>query len=369
MARVLVVALGPEVAGWLTGTEHDVADVRPDELERSIATRQGIDVLVLDLDTPELGLAAVRVARASGATAPMLLLSSDRARWNAADLRTVSAGQARLLPRDRATLQVALQLSLDAHGMNAASPSGVPRTRHSLRLPNLSSESAVLDFDDRRRPEAPPEVPSAHAGRVLHRFRRRHDVVELTTSEQLAPTDPADTAPSVLELVRQLSDRAAELYSVPETALAIVSDAVERTRAHAGAILVPDSPGPPYQLWRVAGGMGLRPLEGRYELDDGAWLIQQVVTGDKGLLIEDTDIVREQLRGAPLASWRHLLAAPLAAVASVLVLARRDDPPFSEHDLAALAGLTVEAGPRLDAAMAARTRARDLSELRDEGGG
>jgi hypothetical protein len=53
-------------------------------------------------------------------------------------------------------------------------------------------------------------------------------------------------------------------------------------------------------------------------------------------------------------------------VDAIVLLARREDPPFSETELTALATLGVEAGPLLTAALTTRDLARALASFRDE---
>jgi hypothetical protein len=150
-------------------------------------------------------------------------------------------------------------------------------------------------------------------------------------------------------------------YTLEETATVIVEDAVVRSRADAGALLVPDG-----AVWRVAAGVALRPLEYRLQLDKDAWLVQQIAAAGKGILVEDSDVARHDLRGAPLASRTHLLAVPVPQVHAILLLARDRDEVFSESSLAALAGLADEAGPLLQQAIDLRTLARALARHTDE---
>ena len=164
-------------------------------------------------------------------------------------------------------------------------------------------------------------------------------------------------------LVRQLSARVGDLYGVRETAEVVIADAVERTAAGAGALLVPDG-----RRWRVAAGVHLRPLEHRYELDADSWLVDEIARGYRGAIIADTDVARSPLYGAPLASWRHLLAVPVPLVEGLLLVARDGDPAFTEDDLLMLAQLGQEAAPLFSAALETRALARALSEFRDSDG-
>jgi hypothetical protein len=160
--------------------------------------------------------------------------------------------------------------------------------------------------------------------------------------------------------VRRLLPDAEGFFTLEEAATVIVEDAVLRTRAEAGALLVPDD-----TSWRVAGGVGLRPLEFRLQLTDTSWLVANIANAGKGVIIEDSDVARHDLRGAPLASRTHLMAAPVSGVHGVLLLSRDGAEPFSEASLGALAGLAEEAGPLLRQAMDVRTLARALARHLD----
>jgi hypothetical protein len=173
---------------------------------------------------------------------------------------------------------------------------------------------------------------------------------------------PAPIPDDVHVLVARLRTRVTELSTVAEVAEAVIADALERTPAEAAALLVPDE-----TLWRVAAGVGLRPLEHRLALDESSWLVQEVARRGLGLIVEDTDIARAALHAAPLASWQHLLVAPIPPVCAVLMLARTQTA-FDEADLGAQARLGREAGPWLHAALQTRTLARALQPFIDPAG-
>jgi hypothetical protein len=163
------------------------------------------------------------------------------------------------------------------------------------------------------------------------------------------------------DLVRILHERAGELYSVSDTAQVLADDVIDRADADAAAILVPDGP-----VWRVSGGVGLRPLERRLELSDSHWLITEIGSAGRAVLIEDTDIIRQQLSGAPLAAWRHLLAVPIPDVRGIVVLARgKEAGPFTDRDLSAVIAPVREAAALLAQAVESRRLARALGPLRE----
>jgi hypothetical protein len=184
----------------------------------------------------------------------------------------------------------------------------------------------------------------------------------MAVSDSEVPMDAeAAQAEAAATLVRELSAMTHHLFGVRETAEVVVADAVDRTAAVAGALMLPDG-----GRWRVAAGVGLRSLEHRYELDTDSWLVDEIARGYRGAIIDDTDVARSPLHGAPLASRRHLLAVPVPTVEGLLLVARDDDPAFTEDDLLALAGVGHEAASLLAGALDTRALARALSEFRDD---
>jgi hypothetical protein len=223
----------------------------------------------------------------------------------------------------------------------------LPRTQRTRRLPATASSTSRSEIEALR-PSTVPTVPER---------RGQHD----SGAVPEAPEAPRPSRDDGVELVRRLRRVVDSLFGVRETAEVIIADAVERTGADAGAVMVPDDDG----AWRVAAGVGLRPLEHRYELDTRSWVVREVARAHQGVIVEDSDIARDQLQGAPLASWRHLIVAPVPQVGAVLLLARKGDPPFDENDLTLLAALGEEAGPLLAAAVDTRSLARELAEFGD----
>jgi hypothetical protein len=161
------------------------------------------------------------------------------------------------------------------------------------------------------------------------------------------------------ELVQRLSGQVGELTGVREAAEAVVAEAIEVSYSSAGAVLVLDG-----ATWRVAAGVGLRPLEHRLQLDEDHWLIAEVARRNRRLIVEHTDGVRPQLYAAPLASWERLLVATVTGAPALLILARHA-PAYADGDLERVAAVTAEAGPLLVAALQVRELARGLTYLRD----
>ena len=104
-------------------------------------------------------------------------------------------------------------------------------------------------------------------------------------------------------------------------------------------------------------------------LEDSHWLITEIGSAGRAVLIEDTDIIRQQLAGAPLAAWRHLLAVPVPDVRAIVVLARGSEGgPFTDRDLSAVIAPVREAAALLAQAVQTRRLARVLNPLRESEG-
>jgi hypothetical protein len=224
-------------------------------------------------------------------------------------------------------------------------------------------------------PAAPPSAsapaaPASPRARASFGSGRRRDSGQGRGGERHPGFTPAagpGTAPPVQQrdevqaAVRALLDRRDALFGVMETAQVLADEVVERGESDAAAVLVPDG-----VRWRVSGGVGLRPLERRLLLDTSHWLISEIAIGGRALLIEDSDIVRPRLAGAPLAAWRHLLAVPVPGMRAAVLLARGQEASrFTERDLSVVVPVVAEAGPLLAAAIEMRELARVLESLRD----
>jgi chemotaxis protein histidine kinase CheA len=229
--------------------------------------------------------------------------------------------------------------------------------RQARRIAELEAQASKLPFLEaqaRRVVELEAQVSRLADVEAATAKARRH------RARAAAPTVLPDSA-QVSQLVESFVTRADELFGVADTGEVIVNAAIEQTGADAAALLLPDG-----GRWRVAAGHNLRPLERRYELSDTSWLVTQVAWQRRGVIVQDTDIARRALRGAPLASWHHLLAAPIPGVQGLLLLARAQDPPFGERDLSSLVALAREAAPLIVEALSVRQLARLLSRFRDD---
>lgn len=247
---------------------------------------------------------------------------------------------------------------------DAVAPGG-PSLETTVGTTGIETDDGQLD---------PPDVADAALARAL--AGRHVSAPPVVTRPRGFPPRPAAPAPAantvetvpsapalpgeVSGLVEALAGRLDELYSVPETGRVVAEQALETVAADAAAVFVPDD-----GVWRVAGDVGLRPLERRVALSRDAWLVDVVALSHRGVVVEDSDIARSRLGGVPLAHHAHLLAVPVPAIDGLVLLARSEEPAFTENDVAALAALSREAGALLRAAVQARSLARALSHLVD----
>jgi hypothetical protein len=116
-------------------------------------------------------------------------------------------------------------------------------------------------------------------------------------------------------------------------------------------------------VWRVEAGSGLRPLEERVQISASHWLVAEIAIGGRGLLIQNTDVARNQLAGAPLASWANLLAVPVAG--EVFLLLARERSEFSREDLAQVAGAVAGLDAPMNDAIDVRRLARKMIDYLD----
>jgi hypothetical protein len=160
-------------------------------------------------------------------------------------------------------------------------------------------------------------------------------------------------------LIAELLERKSQLISLAEIGEIVLSECVARTCSDAGALLCRDG-----EVWRVAAGSDLRPLEHRLQLDDSHWLVHTLREDQKAVLIEDSDIVRERLHGAPLASWEQLAAVPLPDLDVFVILARRADA-YAADVIQSVLEVADEARSMLKDAITVRELARELAPLTD----
>ena len=186
-------------------------------------------------------------------------------------------------------------------------------------------------------------VPAAPAPATPPVSRRRRETLEDAT------TSPAAHVSGLLASLDGL-------YGLRETADAVAQHLRDTVEAEAVAVLVPDD-----TVWAVAGAIGHRHLEERLTLAADHWLVQEVCGAHHGVVVEDTDIARTRLAGAPLAAWPRLMALPMPEVQGILILARSTSgTAFTARHLNQAARVLAEAEGLFAAAVQLRELARRL---------
>jgi hypothetical protein len=392
-ARVAVVSDNPGLGFGLSGGDLEVVGIDPAEVDEWVMSRR-CDVLVIGLADPAKALDVVVRARASAQAVPLLLVSSDAPGWDslrqldddALDFLTLPItgpsfveAVSGLLSRVHAPPEASAVATPEPDVAVVIEPEPVapPPQPPSDPLPEPASAPvpALSALTDLRRPVAlrqrlagrqlssrdedirasivlPSEPPRRRAA------RDRHTPVAPLPAQR--PVEQGSAERDVPALVRGVLSKSAELVDIRDAATAVVAEATELIGAAAGALLLPDG-----DVWRVSGAVGLRPLELRYSLAPDCWLVTTVVHSTKGVIVEDSDIARQRLGGAPLSHRPYLLAAPVTGVDGLILLAR-DDVPFVEKDLWPVVELARKSATLLDDALAVRALARSLRLLADE---
>lgn len=326
---------------------HRFAEIRPASgwMQRSWPE----DVLVLDLGTAEATEEAVSSLRGSGVQQPVIVVANDSDGWDALfaehpDLHLVS------LPISPRSL-----LSTVDRAVRVAGRHSEPVESPQLASVATADTATTLAPGTSGDADAPLPAPRSLADSSRHATPPRPDVV----LERLSAIPLAPTRHQAIDLVRDLQPLVGQLSRLPEVAEMARVRCSSVVSCEASAVLVPDG-----QVWRVAAGDRLRPLEERVQIEATHWLITEVVSQAHGVLIRDTDIARTKLSGAPLASWPNLLALPIPDVDAVVLLARRTKP-FTRADLTTARHALGAAAPQLQEAVDARGLARAMAVFLD----
>lgn len=356
MTSVAVVTKRAGLTLTMQAPGHRFSEVRPvaEWLERSWSE----DVLVLDLESADLALDAIETLRAAGVDAPLIMVANDTDGWDEVialhpDLFLVSlplSPPALLATVERAARAARSPLAASTVDVTPAAEVVIGAVR-GAPTPTLQPPS----------PAVPPPRPDTVDRPPRERIARR---------EQEARPDPAPEAPAAdrrkprgaadaASLVRDLHAVVALLSRVPEVAEVVRQRCADAVSCDASTVLVPDG-----DAWRVAAGANLRPLEHRFQIDAAHWLVSEVVRNGHGVLIRDTDIARNRLAGAPLASWPNLLAIPVPEVDGIVLLAR-DTKPFTRKDLTRVRPAIGQAATQLKEAYDVRALARALAPFTD----
>jgi hypothetical protein len=352
---IAVVTKRTGISLTLRSKVHHLVEVRPTGswLDRSWTE----DVVVLDLDTPAATASAIEHLRASESWRPIVVVAADEEGWEDLaqrfpDLLIVP------LPVTAATLLDTVDRAAAAASKPVPTPATVAPSTASIDEPSLIDTSGSVVTTPSI--EIPAEAETRpHATPTKHKApTRRSQATAAPEGRALAGTAELATT-RVAHYVELLLRDVSLLPRLSQTAEVVRKDATVTVPADASAVLVPDG-----DIWRVESGHNLRPLEERLQLDPAHWVVAEVAMQRRGLMIKNTDIARNRLAGAPLASWANWLALPVGDTDVIVVLVR-DESAFTKADLARAAEAIAHMASEVRHAVAVRALARALSGFRD----
>lgn len=333
------------------------------------ALDDSVDALVISPDGPADASALILDVRRAGHRLPVLVIADDSAVWQSvagpdvrvvADVESISrhlGSPPAVTAQDEGETRAVIDLRRHV-------PRGGGRSllRERLGEGGESIGRSMRDFDralvrevqqaqteTTPRPSpatAAPQLPTQPSGRPAE----ADDLgASQTRRGRREKGDPDVLVTGLLEM----TDR---LYGVRETGTAVAGHLKDSVFVDAVVVLVPDGP-----LWTVAGAIGHRQLEERLTLSEEHWLVHEVCGAHHGVVVEDTDIARNRLTGAPLAAWPHLMACPLPDVRGLAILARSDNgPAFTSRDLGRASSALADADSLFRSALQLRKLARRL---------
>src|SRR3954470_22592194 len=395
-AQIFVVTDNRSLSLALTGLDYDVVDLRPAEIDWWLAGNAESPPLgVVGVEQPAEALGIVTAATGRHPETPSLVVSSTAPGWEtfahpgehvavlplpvtrtslAAAAQRLIAGTAPPgtvsiepatvsiepppVPLDVPALIPLPEPATATRGTPSSARPGLTRSRHMVTARSTDALRARLA---QRADPADGVVAAAPTNTAFDAAALRSDDEAPAPAAPARPTghrEPATSAARVRELVEGVLAAVGELYDVRGAATPVVVESLTAAAADSGVVLLPDG-----DLWRVTGAVGVRPLEWRYVLEPDSWLVTTVVSGDRGIIIEDSDIARQRLGGAPLAHHPQILAAPIPG-AHGLVLLARETGAFTEQQLGAIADIAAEAAPLLADALRVRDLARALNDFR-----
>ena len=413
-ARIVLVADNRSLSLGLAGQDFDVVELHPEELAGWTDATNTPDLVLVGVESPVDAMDVLGECRRRYADVPVLLIASDTAGWSSVRQLEDSAVDILTLPVSRLSLVNAVHRAVQepaaaipeiepAPADQALEPQpvttppaggevavdstvsdDVPMARSGAQRrivaarstaglrerlaqrPTVAADRASADVLDQPTTVVAPEVeaaPPTQPAHPVHRSSPREQSAEWSLVREGATTDTDREVPSGSkrphELVASLLAHVDTLIDVRDAANALVEEAAARSDAAYGAVLLPDD-----GTWRVCGAIGVRPLEWRYVVEADSWLAATVIDGKRGVIVENSDIARQRLGGAPLAHHQHLLAAPVPEVQGLLILAR-DTEAFDEDQLSGVATACVDAGSLLAECLQVRALARALSDFRD----
>lgn len=361
-AQLVVVADNRSLGHELSALDIDVVDLRPVELADWLANDADPPVLVVvgvEHSAEALGIVTSIAGRHPGT--PMLVAAGTARGWD----RVVRAGKHVSLLKSPVTSD---SLLAAVHGLitvsvsrpSAAGPVEHPDVPDTVRHIVAARSTDALRERLAHRPVVSNGAP-AHADAVFDAAALRiaeDEPLPASDARRASRRPPMDPDAELRRIIGGVLACVDLLYDVRDVASAVLDEAFTVADASRGVVMLRDG-----DAWRVVGAGGVRPLDWRYSLEPESWLVTTVVTDGRGIIVEDTDIARQRLGGAPLSHLPQLMAVPIPA-AGGLVLIAREEEPFTVEQLGAVADIAAGAGVMLADALQVRELARALSDFR-----
>jgi hypothetical protein len=311
------------------------------DVEELAGLARTVDVVVVDLVAVEgrRGLVA-RLSTSIDPAVPVVLISADEV-----DLallgpsRPVHVVVPPVRADDVVTCVRRLLAERPARGAVAA-PEPEARVTDGTVTPLRGRESRKARRDAERTTK--PAVPQPDS-----RPRLEGQVLDLTRLEPPA-------LPTWQQFAGQLRQAVRGIPALPTAVQALAVEIAGISGADV-VVLVRDGTG----SWLVEGGVGLRPFEWGQTLDDNDWLVMTGRDKYPSLLVADTDAVRGDLVGAPLASRRQLVRTH-ASTTPVMVCAGWPDDTDGGARVALVVAALKRHEPAINAALELRHFVRTL---------
>jgi hypothetical protein len=177
------------------------------------------------------------------------------------------------------------------------------------------------------------------------------------TNGRAAVVDLAALPAPVLDwrvIANQLTQAVQSIPAVPLVAQTMADELAAASGAHV-AVMVRDDTG----TWQVEAGVGLRAFEWAQTLQDDDWLVWAGRDQHPSLMVMDTDVVRGDLTGAPLASRLQLVRTHSTKAGFFVCAGWEDDGGGNDTGRVSL---VVEAVRRHSSAMADALGVRSLAQ-------
>jgi len=218
-----------------------------------------------------------------------------------------------------------------------------------VKLSDRKARKAAKKVPAQAPPKPARSAPSPAAAAAAAHARA---AVAGTAQSSPAPADLSLLPAPALDwrvIANQLTHAVQGIPTISLVAQTMAEELAASSGAHV-AVMVRDDRG----CWRVEGGAGLRAFEWAQTIEDDHWLVMAGRDQHPSLMVMDTDVVRSDLIGAPLAS-RLQLVRTHSTRAQFFVCAGWDDNGNDTGRVALVVEAVRRHGPAMADAMGLRS--------------